>query len=97
MLASVIALYNWAGLPQGPLLCGRRMQEVLRKKLAVLLAAVMMLVMAASPAWTAPGKGQGGGLGIGGGDAQHADNGQHTATGGGVSNNPHVGGGCEIC
>ena len=33
---------------------------MLRKKLAVLLAAVMMLVLAASPAWAAPGKnGQG--------------------------------------
>jgi hypothetical protein len=43
-------------LPQGPLLCGRRTQQVLRKKLAVLLAAVMMLgVMSVSPAMAAAG------------------------------------------
>jgi len=50
MLVSVVALYNAAG-PITPLLYGRRAQEVLRKKLAVLLATVMMLgVMSAAPA-----------------------------------------------
>jgi len=48
MLVSVVALYNAAG-PITPLLYGRRAQEVLRKKLAVLLATVMMLgVMSAA-------------------------------------------------
>jgi hypothetical protein len=48
MLATVMALYSAAG-PITP--HGRRTQEVLRKKLAVLVAAVMMLgVMSAAPA-----------------------------------------------
>jgi hypothetical protein len=66
---------------------------VLRKKLAVLLAAAMM-VMAVSPAWAAPGNGQGYGQGIGGGNATHGDSGQHTATGGGQLNNPNL---CPQC
>jgi hypothetical protein len=49
MLATVMALCNAAGLIT-PLLYGRRTREVLRKKLAVLLAAVMMLVVSAAPA-----------------------------------------------
>ena len=50
MHVSVVALYNAAG-PITPLLYGRRAQVVLRKKLAVLLATVMMLgVMSAAPA-----------------------------------------------
>ncbi len=63
---------------------------MLRKKLAVLLDAVMILVMAASPAWAAPGgNGNGQGQGRGAGDFFHLDNGNHTATGGGQTNNPH--------
>ena len=54
MPASVIALYNLAGRSARPL-CGWRMEEVLRKRLAVLVAAAMVLVMAASPAWAAKG------------------------------------------
>ena len=66
---------------------------VLRRKLAVLLAAAMMVVMAASPALADPGgNGKGAGQGIGGGNFQHPDNGKHTATGGGQLNNPHLGG-----
>ena len=50
MHVSVVALYNAAG-PITPLLYGRRAQVVLRKKLAVLLATVMMIgVMGVSPA-----------------------------------------------
>jgi len=66
---------------------------VLRRRLAVLLAAAMMLVMAASSAWaeSAPGNGKGIGLGFGGGDTAHPnDNGKHNAKGGGYElNNPH--------
>jgi hypothetical protein len=40
MLATVVALINKAG-PITPLLYGRRIEEVLRKKLAVLLAAAL--------------------------------------------------------
>ena len=72
---------------------------VLRKRLAVLLAAVMMLAMA-SPAFGAPGgQGKGFGQGTGGGDTVHVDNGNHFAKGGGRANNPHVSGGapCETC
>jgi hypothetical protein len=71
---------------------------VLRKKLAVLLAAAMLVVAAASPAWADPGGNlKGAGQGIGGGNAQHADNGNHTATGGGVNNNPHLAPPCQTC
>jgi hypothetical protein len=42
--ANVAALYNPAG-PITPLLYGRRTQEVLRKKLTVLVAMAMMLAM----------------------------------------------------
>ena len=63
----------------------------MRKKLAVLVAMALMLVFAASPAWAAPG---GKGQGIGGGNFVNPDNGQHTATGGGQLNNPHL---CDIC
>ncbi len=69
---------------------------MLRKKLAVLLVAAMMLVMAASPAFAAPGgNGQGIGGGVGGGNFAHTDNGKRVANGGGQSNNPHVG--CFTC
>ena len=69
---------------------------MLREKLVVLLAAAMMLVLAASPAWAAPGgNGQGFGQGIGGGDnVNQQDNGQKTRVGGGPLNNPNV---CDIC
>ena len=61
----------------------------MRRKLAVLLAAAMILAMA-SPAFGAPGgQGKGLGQGVGGGDIAHADNGKHKAVGGGKSNNPH--------
>ena len=69
---------------------------MLRKKLTVLVAMALMLAMAVSPAWAAPGNGQGYGQGIAGGDSTHPDNGQHTTTGGGALNNPHVTGGCDI-
>jgi hypothetical protein len=46
-----MALYSAAELPRVPFLYGRRTQEVLRKKVAIMLAAVMMLgVMSVSPA-----------------------------------------------
>ena len=48
MLVTVMALINKAG-PITPLLYGRRMEEVLRKKLAVLLATVMMLGVMSVP------------------------------------------------
>jgi hypothetical protein len=49
------SLINAAGLIS-PLLCGeRRTEEVLRKKLGVLVAAAMMLFMVASPALADPG------------------------------------------
>ncbi len=54
MLATVMALYNPAGQIT-PLLYGRRTEEVLRKKLVVLVAVALMMVMAASPAVAAPG------------------------------------------
>ena len=97
MLVSVMALYSPAG-PITPLLYGRRTEEVLRKKLAVLLAAVMMLAVA-SPALAAPGNGKGVGTGEGGGDAVHADNGNHvgTAKGEGLNNNPHNDDPCGSC
>jgi hypothetical protein len=41
MLVTVMALINQAGLIT-PLLYGRRIEEVLRKKLAVMLAAAML-------------------------------------------------------
>ena len=67
----------------------------MRKKLAVLLAAVMMLVMAAGPAWAVPGGNQkGNGLGVGGGDTVNVDNGNQKAVGGGRLNNPNI---CIIC
>ena len=67
----------------------------MRKKLVVLLAAAMMMVMAVSPAWAAPGGNHNGiGEGIGGGNFANTDNGQHTATGGGQLNNGHL---CDIC
>ena len=70
---------------------------MLRKKLAVLLAAVMMLTVMASPAVAAPGKSgqgnensQGIGMGEGGGNIVHPDNGKRVAKGGGTLNNPNV-------
>jgi hypothetical protein len=97
MLVIVMALYNSAGLPQGPRLCGKRTQQVLRKKLTVLVAMVVMLAMA-SPALAVPGNGQGVGQGVGGGDISHVDQGNHkgTAKGEGLNNNPHNDGGCQI-
>lgn len=62
---------------------------MLRKKLAVMLATAMIVVMVAAPAWAAPGNGQGVGQGGGGGDVTHIDNGTKTRTGGGPLNNPH--------
>ena len=68
---------------------------VLRRRLAVLLATAMMVVMAASPAWAAPGgQGQGHGGGIGGGDNVNQNDqpqAQKTRTGGGPVNNPNLG------
>lgn len=64
---------------------------MLSKKLTVLLAAVMMLVMAASPAWAAAGGHlHGNGRAVGGGNFVHSDSGNHTQTGGGQGNNPHL-------
>jgi hypothetical protein len=95
-----MALYNLAGLPRGPLLDGRRTEEVLRKKLAVLLAATMMVVMAVSPAWAAPGGNlKGNGDGQGAGDTINTKDtssggAQKTRVGGGPLNNPNVCDGC---
>jgi hypothetical protein len=62
-----------------------------RKKLAVLVAAAMMLVMAVGPAWAAPGGNLNGkGDGVGGGDIANPDTGNHSAVGGGRLNNPNV-------
>lgn len=55
----------------------------------VLAATMMVVVMAASPAWADTGNHTGGG--IGGGDTAHTDQGNHTATGGGRDNSPHLG------
>jgi len=67
---------------------------VLRRKLAVLLAVVMMLAIA-SPAFGAPGgNGKGLGQGAGGGNIVNPDNGKRVAKGGGLNNNPHVCGAC---
>ena len=70
---------------------------MLRRRLAVLLAAAMMLAMAASQAWAdqgeVPGKAKGTawGQGGGGGDTAHPDdNGNHNANGGGRDHNPHI-------
>ena len=68
---------------------------MLRRRLAVLLAAAMMLAMAASQAWAeqgeVPGKAKGTAWGQGGGgDTAHPDdNGNHNRNGGGTLNNPH--------
>ena len=64
---------------------------MLRRRLAVLLAATMMLMMtlASGVAFADPGNGKGVGQGIGGGDIAHADNGKKLAKGGGRENNPH--------
>lgn len=50
----MVALINAAGLPLVPLLYRRRKEQVLRKKLAVLLAMAVMLAVTASPALAAP-------------------------------------------
>jgi hypothetical protein len=95
MLANVAVLYSAAGC-RVPLLYGRRMEEVLlRRRLVLLVATVMKLVMAASPAWAVPGNGQGAGLGQAGGDTVNVDNGQKTRVGGGPLNDPHNG--CVFC
>jgi hypothetical protein len=72
---------------------------VLRRKLAVLLGAVMMFAMtlASGVAMAEPGKGKGVGPGEGGGDAAHTDNGNHNAVGGGRLHNKHVGAPCGTC
>src|SRR5215211_6721617 len=62
MLASVMALYNSAGLPQGPLLCGRRTESMamtLSRRILVLVVTILMaLTMVAGPvASGADGKG----------------------------------------
>ena len=69
---------------------------MLRRRLAVLLAAVMILVVGASAALAeqspVPGQGKGTGLGRGGGDTAHPDDkGNHSGTnkGEGLNNNPH--------
>ena len=57
MVATVVALYNSAG-PITPPLYGRRMEEVLSKKLAVLVAAAMMalsMLAASVPAFAQGG------------------------------------------
>ena len=87
MLATVVALYNQLG-PITPLLDGRRSEEVLRKKLTVLVTVVMMLVMVASPAWAIPGCGKfcspiNGNSGNHIGDARNDDSGNHTGGGAG--------------
>ena len=59
---------------------------MLRKKLAVLLVAAMMLAMSASPAWAAPGnRGQG------------AANANPNATFGIITAVENSGSGCDIC
>jgi hypothetical protein len=56
MLGTVMALYNEAGLGLVPFLYGRRTEEVLRRRISVLLAmALMLAVMGAPPAFAVPG------------------------------------------
>jgi hypothetical protein len=65
----------------------------MRRRLTVLEVMAVMLAMLlamAGMASAAPGNGKGFGQGIGGGNTTHADNGNHTATGGGPLNNPNV-------
>lgn len=67
----------------------------MRKRIVLTLAAALIAaMMAAGPALADPGgnptKSRGIGQGIGGGQA-NLDNGQHTATGDGTLNNPHLG------
>jgi hypothetical protein len=53
MLATVMSLFNSAGLPQGPLLCGRRTESMamtLSRRIAVLVVTILMaLTMVAGP------------------------------------------------
>ena len=66
---------------------GRRLVLLL---VAALLVATMA-VMTAGPVFAAAGGNlHGSGQGVGGGDAAHFDSGNHTATGGGGLNNPHL-------
>ena len=83
-LATVVALINAAGLIT-PLLYGRRSEEVLRKKLAVLVATAVMLAMAASPAVAAPGN-----------NGRGAANANPNATFGIITAVENSGGGCDI-
>ena len=57
----------------------------------MLLTVALMLLMAASPAWAAPGGSDiGYGKGTGAGESAHIDHGKHVANGGGrFTNNPH--------
>lgn len=67
----------------------------MRRRLTVLVVMAVMLAMLlamAGMASAAPANGMGFGQGIGGGNTTHADNGNHTATGGGPLNNPNVNG-----
>ena len=62
-----------------------------RRRLALLLATVMLVVMAAGPAWAKQGPNPGQGDHIGDGNFKHPDNGKQTGKGGGQLNNPHLG------
>jgi hypothetical protein len=66
---------------------------LLRRRLSVLLAAVMMLGMtlASSSVVFAAHNENGHGQHRGGGDSAHSDQGKHKANGGGRANNPHSG------
>jgi hypothetical protein len=72
-------------IKSAPLLCGRRTEKVLRKKLAVPLVAAMVVVMVASPAWAVITNNQGIGHGSGCGNTVNPDSGNHTAPGAGSS------------
>ena len=73
---------------------------MLRRYVLLVAIAVMVVVMAAvtsGPVFAAAGGNlHGEGQGVGGGNAAHIDDGNHTATGDGALNNPHVTGGCTF-
>jgi hypothetical protein len=82
------------GLPLlPPCLSEVREVDAMRRRLTVLVVMAVVLAMLLAMvgmASAAPGNGKGFGRGIGGGNTTHADNGNHTATGGGPLNNPNV-------
>jgi hypothetical protein len=62
-----------------------------RGLLLLLAVALIALMLTAGPVFAAPGgNGHGIGQGTGGGNAAHIDSSNHTATGGGQLNDPHL-------